>query len=156
MPKSSIDQETFSASRNLRSKTYFFAQSMKYAYNNYFFNGRSLKSSGIDLVNQTPDQKLEQKSKEGSQLKKMLIRSLQGTRPIGQDLTEASDQNNLDYSGNFQTQINSSRVINWYIENMPEGKQTIIVLQGKILAIPIELNKLTFSSPNNFYLLYQV
>jgi hypothetical protein len=101
---------------------------MKCAYNNYFFNGRSLKSSGIDLVNQTPDQKLEQKSKEGSQLKKMLIRSLQGTRPIGQDLTEASEQNNLDYSGNFQTQMNSSRVINWYIENMPEGKQTIIVL----------------------------
>ena len=104
--------------------------------------------------------KLEQKARDGSALKKMLLRSLQDS---GSDNSNASfgatgnnwtKQNYADQSRTNQNysaqnknyygestsnnqnwpetsgfdQINSSRVINWYIENRPEGKQTIIVL----------------------------
>jgi hypothetical protein len=65
-----------------------------------------------------------QSSDSGSYLKRVLTDSLYGSP----DTYPARVDSVATYSGLPYYASNSSRVINWRIENMPEGKQTIIVL----------------------------
>jgi hypothetical protein len=64
------------------------------------------------------------KAKPDSPLKRMLLESLKSG-------SESPDiyQNRISGVPDWTPPVsNSSKVINWYIENLPQGKQTIIVL----------------------------